>query len=54
MNEYVNSINAVINTLQTLTIPATEDNMGRLLGCLQLLNTLKGELEGKDADNHAE
>lgn len=48
------NINSLITTLQTIQMPATADNMSRMLGCLQVLTQMKEELEGKNADNNAE
>ena len=54
MEDYIKSIIAVINTLQTITIPATENNLNAMLGCLQVLTTMKQEMEKKNADSDAE
>jgi hypothetical protein len=36
----------VINTLETLNIPATYDNVNRLTGVFQLLRQLRDEIAG--------
>ena len=57
MNEDANKIQAVINTLQSLNIPATVDNMGKLLGCVQVLDEVKNNLgrkEDQDGNSQAE
>ena len=56
MEDYISSINAVINTLQTLTIQATENNLKGMLGCIQVLQVMKEKMEEKTegADEHAD
>ena len=51
MSEDVNKIQAVINTLQSLNIPATMDNMGKLMGCVQVLEEVKNNLNRKEEQN---
>ena len=51
MNEDVNKIQAVINTLQSLNIPATMENMGKLMGCIQILDEVKNDLNRKEEQN---
>lgn len=38
-------IQAVINTLQELEIKATYGNLDRLLGCIQVLNKVKEQMQ---------
>ena len=40
MDELRNNLQAIKNTLETLTIPATYDNLEKLLACQQLLSSL--------------
>ena len=44
-------IQAIMNTLQELNIPATVDNMSKLLGCQQLLAEVRDELNRKGEEN---
>ena len=53
MSDHANKINAVINTLQAMTIPSTEDNLTKMLGCLQVLTEVKEALEG-ESNEHAD
>ena len=46
MKEQAAKIQIVINTLETLNIPATFDNVNRLTGVFQLLRQLRDELAG--------
>ena len=46
MKEQAAKIQIVINTLETLNIPATFDNVNRLTGVFQLLRGLRDELAG--------
>ena len=50
MDELKQSLQAIKNTLAGLTIQATEDNMGKLMACQQLLTTI---IERMDADGNA-
>jgi len=50
MNEQATKIQIVINTLETMTIPATFDNTNKLLGVYQLLQQLRDELNGGETD----
>lgn len=52
MNEQANKIQAVIATLEQLNIPATYDNLNRLLGCLQVLKDLLREVS-ENGNDHA-
>ena len=45
MNELANRIQVAINTLQTLEIKATFDNMNHMMGALQTLAMVRDELE---------
>ena len=60
MNEQANTIQAVINTLQSLNLPATVDNMSKLLGCVQVLTEVMNALNVQatevklDENDHAE
>ena len=38
-------IQAIMNTLQELNIPATVDNMSKLLGCQQTLADVRDEMQ---------
>lgn len=57
MNELANKIQAVMNTLQSLNIPATMENMSKLIGCQQVLEEVRNELnsmkEDQDGNDHA-
>ena len=44
MKEQAAKIQIVINTLETLNIPATYDNVNRLTGVFQLLRQLRDEI----------
>ena len=50
MQEQAQKIQAVINTMQELMIPATAENMGKLLSCLQILVQVKEKLEENTAE----
>jgi hypothetical protein len=50
MNEQATKIQIVINTLETMTIPATFDNTNKLLGVYQLLHQLRDELKEGETD----
>lgn len=54
--EQANLIQAVINTLGSLDIKSTYDNMDKLLGCMQMLAKVRDKLnEGaNDGNDHAE
>ena len=57
MNEQATKVQAVINTLESLNIPATYDNMNKLLGCLQALAEVRDAIskgEEPDGNDHAE
>lgn len=57
MNGLANKIQAVINTLESLNIPATYDNMNKLLGCLQALAEVRDAINKEvksDGNDHAE
>ena len=45
MNELANRIQVAINTLQTLEIKATFDNMNHMMGAIQALAMVRDELE---------
>ena len=47
MKEQAAKIQIVMNTLETLNIPATFDNMNRLTGIFNLLAGLRDELAGR-------
>ena len=47
MKEQAAKIQIVMNTLETLNIPATYDNVNRLTGIFNLLGDLRDELAGK-------
>ena len=56
MNEQAARVQIVINTLETLNIPAAYDNVNRLTGIYNLLYQLRDELAAmkagdKEADN---
>lgn len=44
-------IQAVIDTLQQLQLPATYDNMSRLLGSLQALGEIRDEMTKDEVDD---
>ena len=44
-------IQAVINTLGTLEIPATKGNVGRMLGIYQALEEVQAEVQENEADH---
>ena len=46
MKEQAAKIQIVINTLETLNIPATYDNVNRLTGIYNVLTSLRDELAG--------
>lgn len=48
MNELANRIQVAINTLQTLEIKATFDNMNHMMGAIQTLAMVRDELEKMD------
>lgn len=48
MKEQAAKIQIVMNTLATLNIPATFDNVNRLTGVYQLLEGLRNELAGME------
>ena len=53
--DVVNEIQRVINTLGTLNIPSTYENMDRLLGCMQVLARVRDTLkEDKDGNTDTE
>lgn len=57
MKEQATKVQAVINTLESLNIPATYDNMNKLLGCLQVLAEVRDAIskeEEPDGNDHAE
>ncbi len=56
MQELINEINAIKNTLSGLMLPPTEDNMDRLLGCQQHLTNVRNKLEAmlQNANDPAE
>lgn len=43
-------IQKVIDTLQTLNIPATFNNLNHLLGCLQLLAEIRDKMRAQEAN----
>lgn len=45
-DQNVKDIEQIYQVLQQLNIPATFDNMTKLLYCLQLLSVIKGRLTG--------
>lgn len=47
MEELAEKIQIIINTLQTLMIPATYHNMNRLMGVYEQLATIRDQLNGK-------
>ena len=47
MKEQATKIQIVMNTLETLNIPATFDNVNRLTGIFNLLTGLRNELAGR-------
>ena len=53
MTEQANKIQLVINTLETLSIPATYDNLNKLLGCMQVLRDVMKEV-GESGNDHAD
>ena len=50
MSEIQENIMAIKNTLASIQITATEDNLGKLLACQQLLSTIYESLGKDDAD----
>ena len=54
MNEYVNTIQIVINTLQDLDIKSTFDNMNRLMGAIQTLAKIRDDMETMSNDETVE
>lgn len=56
MNEILNKIQAVINTLEGLEIKSNRNTMMQLLGCMKILEDVKNELAegGQDGNDHAE
>lgn len=48
MNETAREIQKIINTLQALNITATEDNMRKLLACLEHLAEIRDALTPKE------
>ena len=48
MEELINKIQAVINTLEGLDIKSTFDNMNKLLGCQQTLADVRDELQRRE------
>ena len=50
MKEQAAKIQIVINTLETLDIPATFDNVNRMTGIYQLLTGLRDELAGMEGE----
>lgn len=48
MKEIANKIQAVLNTLEQLNIPATYDNARKLAGCYQVLIDVRNELNGQE------
>ena len=56
MKEHANLIQMVINTLESLDIKATYNNMDRLLGCMQSLAKVRDALnaEVEDGNDQAE
>lgn len=51
MKEMAQDINNIIGTLESLNIPATFDNMNKLLGCLQLLAKIRDNLSRGENEN---
>ena len=45
--DYTQEINNIIATLEKLNIPATYDNLNRLMGCMQHLAALRDALEAE-------
>ena len=41
----------VINTLETVTLVATEDNLSKMLGVIQTLKTMARSLEPQEEQN---
>lgn len=55
MDEMRNNLQAIKNTLETLVIPATCDNMEKLLACQQLLSAMIEDMkEAPDGNTDAE
>lgn len=53
MEDIINEITAISNTLEGLNLPPTIDNMNKLLGCQQHLLALRDKLQNmaKEEDN---
>lgn len=51
MSKNAEEIQRVINTLEGLDIKPTYSNMNRLLGCMQVLASVRDELEKEGADD---
>ena len=45
----VQQLQAVINTLQELDIKTTYSNLDKLLGCIQVLDRIKNDLQEKQS-----
>ena len=52
MEKLANDIQRVINTLEGLDIKSTFDNMNRLLGSLQVLATVRDQLQEVEQDGN--
>ena len=50
MDENVNKIQAVMNTLEDLDIKPTEANMSKLLGCRKVLQAIRDSLNKPETD----
>ena len=46
-----NEVQRVINTLSTLNIISTYENMDKLLGCMQVLARIRDAANGEDNGN---
>jgi len=51
MKELAVEIQKVLNTLECLDIKPTYDNMNRLLGCMQVLASVRDKLEEGETDD---
>ena len=54
MEEYAEKIQIILNTLQTINIPATFHNMNRLMGVYKELATIRDYLNGKEEPGNGE
>lgn len=54
MSSKADKLKAIANTLETIMIPATGENVSKMTGIYQLLNEVIIEIENEEAEEHAD